>query len=297
MTSQINSMGTADSEGPAWNKFWMSLEDGTESVMSDGASRPGHSEMRSLVSPHGDRPPIERGESVMPGDSASHHVASPDVSAVGAAEPPVESVPFAFKFKAPGGRMHRIQVIADLGIAQLITDVADKLGSEIDSVGGLPSVEEGGKLGKSGFALSYLDNEGDSVSITTDYDLLESIKLARQSGRDKVDLFVHDPSQPALPATVDPQPVITPIVQPPSPPVSTARERRRRLEEDASEEEEEVAPKVRRKAQAMVAAAPQPQAAEQVIQGVPNELLLPGAIGFLAVVIIGVFAFSRSSSR
>jgi hypothetical protein len=38
-------------------------------------------------------------------------------------------------------------------------------------------------------------------------------------------------------------------------------------------------------------------AEEQVIQGVPNELLLPGAIVTLAVVIIGVFALTRATSR
>jgi hypothetical protein len=36
---------------------------------------------------------------------------------------------------------------------------------------------------------------------------------------------------------------------------------------------------------------------EQVIAGVPNELLLPGAIVTLAVVIVGVFALTRATSR
>ena len=35
----------------------------------------------------------------------------------------------------------------------------------------------------------------------------------------------------------------------------------------------------------------------QVIAGVPNDLLLPGAIVTLAVVIIGVFALARATSR
>ena len=39
----------------------------------------------------------------------------------------------------------------------------------------------------------------------------------------------------------------------------------------------------------------QPQ--EQFIAGVPNELLLPGAIVTLAVVIVGVFALTRTAQR
>jgi hypothetical protein len=46
---QINTMSTGDSEGPAWNKFWMSLEDGTESVMSGDGSHH-HTAGRSLRS-------------------------------------------------------------------------------------------------------------------------------------------------------------------------------------------------------------------------------------------------------
>jgi hypothetical protein len=146
-----------------------------------------------------------------------------------------------------------------------------------------------GKLGKSGYALSYLDNEGDTVSITTDRDLLDAILLARQGRREKVDLFVHDPEKPPLSATLDPQPVIAPL---PTPPISTVRERRNFAPPEEDEESEEEQPVRARNRKAAVK--PQEQ---QIVAGVPNELLLPGAIAALAVVIIGVFAISRSSSR
>ncbi len=69
---QINTMSTGDSEGPAWNKFWMSLENDTESVMSGEGSHHHTQGNRSLMSPD-----ITRGhggilDSVAPGDSASH---------------------------------------------------------------------------------------------------------------------------------------------------------------------------------------------------------------------------------
>jgi hypothetical protein len=285
---QINTMSTGDSEGPAWNKFWMSLEDGTESVMSGDGSHH-HTAVRSLMSPD-----LSRGHerevnaSVAPGDSASHTGAdSPPHSVVtGPAEIPAEEIPFPFKFKAPSGRVHRLQVIAAHGIAEFIAAVIAKLGAEVDAVGGAATFEDG-KLGASGFALSYLDDDGDTVSITTDHDLLEAIILARQGRRDKVDLFAHDPEKPPIAATLDPHPVIAPA-QEPTPPPSTIRERRKVISDD-DESEEDL--RVRRRK-----ASPQP-IQEQVIAGVPNELLLPGAIVTLAVVIVGVFAFTRATSR
>jgi hypothetical protein len=75
----------------------------------------------------------------------------------------MEDLPFPFKFKAPSGRVHRLQVIASAGIEELIDNVTSKLGSEVETIGGAPTFENG-KISRSGFALSYLDNEGDTVS-------------------------------------------------------------------------------------------------------------------------------------
>lgn len=287
---QINTMSTGDSEGPAWNKFWMSLEDGTESIMSgDGSHHHSHIPGRSLMSPD-----LSRGHekivdhSVAPGDSASHTGAdSPPRSTINAPiETPIEETPFPFKFKAPSGRVHRLQVIAVHGMAELIANVTAKLGAEVEAVGGAATFEKG-KLGISGYALSYLDDEGDTVSITTDQDLLEAIVLAKHGRRDKVDLFVHDPEKPAVVATVEPQPVITPVL---TPPPSTIRERTRVVSDEDESEEEAPVRKTRKNGHKQA----EP---EQVIAGVPHELLLPGAIVTLAVVIVGVFALTRATSR
>jgi hypothetical protein len=201
---------------------------------------------------------------------------------------PPEQQPFSFKFKAPSGRVHRLQVVAANGMAELIAAVTAKLGPEVETVGGEATFVDG-RLGKSGYALSYVDDEGDTVSITTDRDLLDAIVLARRGHRDKVDLFVHDPEKPPISATVDPQPIMPPLS---TPPIGTIRERRTFTspeEDDQSEEEQPVRARNRK------AAVKQPE--QQIIAGVPNELLLPGAIVTLAVVIIGVFAITRSGSR
>lgn len=286
---QINTMSTGDSEGPAWNKFWMSLEDGTESMVSGDGSHHHTAGNRSIMSPDINRThehPVD--QSVAPGDSASHTGAdSPVRSVISHTQPeiPVEEIPFAFKFKAPSGRVHRLQVIAAEGMEELIASVTAKLGAEVPAVGGEATFVDG-KLGESGYALSYVDNEGDTVSITTNRDLIDAIHLARQSGRDKVDLFVHDPEKPPISVTLNPQPAIS---HTPTPPASVIRERRKRMEEDESEEEQPIRARGRKHAG--------PTPAEQVIAGVPNELLLPGAIVTLAVVIVAVFAITRATSR
>lgn len=284
---KINNISTTDSEGPAWNKFWLSLDNETESMMSgEGGSRiPGTPDHRSMMS-HEHRPGLmDRGDSVLPNESASHHGESPPQSAVASVPPAaLEELPFPFKFKAPSGRVHRLQVVASAGIEELIASVASKLGAEVESIGGTPDFEDG-KISKAGFALSYLDNEGDTVSITTNDDLIEAISLSRLAHREKVDLFVHDPEKPPHFAEVNPQPALQ---KPVTPPESILRERKQYFDE----EEEEARPRPKSRAQP-VPLAQQPE----IIAGVPNDLLLPGAIGVLAVVIVGVFVLGRASSR
>ena len=284
-------MSTGDSEGPAWNKFWLSLDHETESVASgDGSHRP-HTPGRSLMSPEASRPGLgDRVDSVLPHESASHQG---DESPSDAPQPsPLvqEEAPFPFKFKAPSGRVHRLQVSPAAGMAELIVSVASKLGGEVDAVGGTASFEDG-RMSETGFALSYLDNEGDTVSITTDQDLLDAIVMARHGQRDKVDLFVHDPDKPPVSATVDPRPA---LAKPLTPPASEIRSRRAQAMEAEDGDMQETPTRKESKRHPI---ATQKKQEEQVIAGVPNDLLLPGAIVALAVVIVGVFAISRSSSR
>jgi hypothetical protein len=295
---QINTMNTGESEGPAWNKFWLSMDNDTESVVSgEGSHRPTTPGHRSIMdSEQGTRPTFERGDSVMPHESASHRGDDTHSEIIPSIESPTAEAaaetPFPFKFKAPSGRVHRIQILASAGISELVDQVTAKLGSELSSVGGEATVEDG-HLTSTGYALSYMDNEGDTVSITTDQDLLDAIGLAVKGKRDKVDLFVHDPSQPPIPATVDPRPQLS---KPPTPPQSVLKESKFPPDEGEEDEEEEI--KVPKTMRSKRAPAHNKQAQEeQLIAGVPNDLLLPGAIVTLAVVIVGVFAISRATSK
>ncbi|GAB1195391.1 hypothetical protein APSETT444_004650 [Aspergillus pseudonomiae] len=273
---QINSMSTHDDEGPAWNKFWLSMDHESDSMVS-GSQQPNN---RSVLSPESPKASYDARDSVLPNESASHHGGDEHSEYIDHHHHHHgEPVPFPFKFKAPSGRVHRVNVLPSAGIADLVAQVTAKLGSEADAVGGAATCDEG-KLSNTGYALSYLDNEGDTVSITTDQDLADAVTLARQSRRDKVDLFVHDPTQPPIPATVEPQPA----------PVKPVEEKTSPVPEDQLSEEPYV-PKPRSQTFSSH------HQEEQFIAGVPNDLLLPGAIVTLAAVIAGVFVLSRATSR
>lgn len=273
----------------------MSMDHGdTESMMSgEGSSHIPHTpDGRSgMMSPeHGFRPGMDRLDSVLPTDSASHNGIA-EIDETSALAGAIEDLPFTFKFKAPGGRVHRLQVIASAGLGELISVVAEKLGGEADGIGGVPVFDDG-RLSHTGFALSYLDNEGDTVSITTDGDLLEAITLARQARKDKVDLFVHDPEKPAIPVTLEPQPALVP----PTPPESQVR-RRKAYDDEEDEGEGEGLRAIERRNTRKSTGVAQSKQKEQIIQGVPNDLLLPGALVVLGAVIIITFAIGRASSR
>ncbi|RAK98408.1 CBS and PB1 domain protein [Aspergillus ibericus CBS 121593] len=270
---QINTMQSHDDEGPAWNKFWLSMDHESDSMVS-GSQQPAQ---RSVLSPESPKASYDARDSVLPNESASHH-GGDEHSEYHVDPHHNEHAPFPFKFKAPSGRVHRVNVVPSAGIAELVAQVSAKLGLEVEAVGGAPSCDEG-KLSNTGYALSYMDNEGDTVSITTDQDLIDAVSLSHMSHRDKVDLFVHDPTQPPIPATVEPQPA-------PARPV----EEKSSVSEEQFEEEPLVA---NPRAQSFHAHQPE----EPFIAGVPNELLLPGAIVTLAAVIAGVFILSRATSR
>ena len=281
-------MNTQDDEGPAWNKFWLSMEQESESVASGGGSHHAHTPHRSVLSPDHSRQTLDRGDSVLPTDSASHH--GDDVrSELLEHRIQEESIPFPFKFKAPSGRVHRVNILPSAGVAELVSSVVAKLGPETEAVGGAPSCEDG-KLSNTGFALSYLDNEGDTVSITTDQDLADAISQAQSVSHDKVDLFVHDPSQPPIPIMLEPP--LAPV-KAPTPPELELRESATVVDEDQHVTEYPKSTKGRESSPAFT----HRRQDEQLVTGVPNELLLPGAIVTLAAVILGVFILSRPSHR
>jgi hypothetical protein len=174
---QVNQMNTPEGEGPMWNRFWNTLDNDTESVHSgDGHSQihslraetpssPEHMRMSSM-----ETPPLNRlaSDTVIPNDSASmsamqdryEEMASgfqspPPPAAVA---PPVDES-FVFKFKSPAGRVHRLRFDPALGLEQFRNVLGEKLNSEEKAVVGGAVAED------AGFAVSFVDDEGDLVSI------------------------------------------------------------------------------------------------------------------------------------
>lgn len=241
---QINSMNTGEGEGPAWNKFWMSLENDTESA---------HSDQRRSSTPFSERrsnaPDLDMPNSPM--EVSSQELAQFNIGD-GVGPGPEDSVSrqgqrlvsFPFKFKAPSGRVHRVTVTTETTLSEFRTAVAEKLTiSEVETLGGKGEIDEEDKLIQPGFAVSYIDDEGDPVAITTCQDLVDAVNICRACNLDKGDLYVHHPDTQV-----------------------------------------EVEAKPIKKAS---------QQADQLVPGVANELLLPGAIAALAASILVVFAFKK----
>lgn len=326
---QINSMNSPDNEGPSWNNFWMSLDD-HDSVHSDNSHTnprsitPGSTTRResSLAEPIS--PPnvsqselaefnIDASMELGPNDSVSHagELANTGVGMSSAAN---LEIPFSFKFKAPSGHIHRISVAPADGLISLRHEIAYKLKpEEIEALGGNGEIEEG-KLVSPGFAVSYMDDDGDVIAIFSDRDLIDAIQINRDLGHSKADLYIHHPDehiniQPPTQLAAPPLELLTPsAVSSPTPagprrggggPSSRRRQLRLTLdgEEGSShldlhnDDEDEDYERARRRRRAQQGSSKKSE--ESLIPGVPNDLILPGAIVALAASIVVVFVLSR----
>ncbi|KAK7202623.1 hypothetical protein BZA70DRAFT_300365 [Myxozyma melibiosi] len=320
---QINSMQTAENEGPAWNKFWLSLDNDADSLHSDHlsshrAGTPSYSDLGGALpsSPPpapssfaGPSPTNEFHSELGPTDSASHYAADEStlanrsvmLSAGGGSKAGEDEslTSFTFKFKTPGGRVHRIHHPADEGFNSLRDVIAQKLGAELALVGGAGEYDDEGNLSSAGFAISYVDDEGDVVLVSSDMDLLEAIALARQSGVSKVDIFVHHPDEapsvpapPPVPSTPVPAAAAAAVPAPSSSaPGTPSKEGTSPSRAGAGAGEDEVRrPRYKRYSYGAVGSD------KDAIPGIPNELLLPGALVTLAASIMIVFVLSRAAT-
>jgi hypothetical protein len=118
-------------------------------------------------------------DSISVTNEQSQHIES---SAVSFGKQEVVNSSFTFKFKSPSGRVHRINVRPVDGFEEFHSVIKIKLNeSEIN------------ELTKSGgdFAISYVDDEGDTVAITNDQDLIDCVLISKNSKLDKADIFIH----------------------------------------------------------------------------------------------------------
>lgn len=170
-------------DGPAWNKFWTSLEnDDSDSVHSDSmASAPDGATAEMLL--NGDIGPSDSisavGESTMSKQPTFSSVSEADGT-------------FTFKFKSPAiqGRVHRVSVRASDTLETVRSIIDAKLHSKDLKALGVSGGEEK-------YAISYVDDEGDVVSITTETDLRDCIRVNQEMNFTKAELYLHNPHEHA----------------------------------------------------------------------------------------------------
>lgn len=214
----MTNIETPDEDSPAWNKFWISLEGDTESEDAsniyphglqdlDNASsvNVSDSELAQFNIPEGleepDIPVLQLGQinelsagdhtsdvqsgmhlpqfsELVPEDSLSRLSISNSISTPASAT-------FSFKFRAPSGRAHRVQVQNDTTVEALRELIAAKLSAaDMEKLGELDS-----------FAISYVDDDNDVISITTEVDILDSIEVAKRNGAKRTEIYLHHPDQ------------------------------------------------------------------------------------------------------
>ncbi|KAF9583163.1 hypothetical protein BGW38_010121 [Lunasporangiospora selenospora] len=271
---QINSMNSKDSEsGPMWNHFWNStaMGEGDEgSVVSE--SMPPSSVMSPTLatSPNSLHTMQPFPGEIFPNESAS--VVAEDRSELIQKHIEEENTLFVFKFKSPASNtVHRFTAdFTDLNLLRATILEKEPFGPESD-----PS--QSALLAE--FNISYLDDEQDYVMMTSDADLTDSVSIAKKQGHNRVMLYVSDPrASTILPAASTPAPV--PAATPAVSSVGASEEQTR----EANESSKKAAPQSSKKA---------PSELKRILDSIPDEYLLPGALVTLSVTIVAVFAIVR----
>lgn len=299
----MNAMSTeaandAEAEGgPLWGRFFDSLgHDDTESVMS-GSNVPTdlhHSRQRSVShlvqSPHSEVHPNDSA-SMVDEDSVLGAYARKkgEVPSITGAAPPEAAFDgtYVFKFRTPSGRTHRFQARHD-DVEHLRDVVAGKLATDPYFAQWQAKHESDAPPDPQDFVLTYMDGDKDTVAISSDLDVKDAVKIARDAGEDRVVLYVQggqgwedataergarQAAELAAAATAEVKAIEKSEVDVPTPPV---------VQDTA----------------VFVPPAPVHVIPEDdKVLGIPKELLLPASIGALAAVILGVFTISRLTSR
>lgn len=280
---QINSMGSKDSEsGPMWNHFWNSAAmDGDEgSVISESMAPSSIMSPSLAASPNSHQGGMMQpfpGE-IFPNESAS--VVAEDRSEILHKHAEEESTTFVFKFKSPvSNKVHRFTAdFTSLDNLREIIREKEPFGLESD-----PSqsalFEE--------FNISYMDDEQDYVMMTSDADLADSVTIARKQGENRVMLYVSDPKASTIlsPTTPAPTPIPATIITP-----STISAPRISVPSPVTEEPTH---KTHRRLASEETNKKPASELKKMLESIPDEYLLPGALVTLSVTIIVVFAIAR----
>ena len=296
--NSIGGEGAQEGEGgPMWSRFFDSFanQDDNESVLS-GSHIPTDVIPAFPASPSRGGVIHESSHSeVHPNDSAS---AINDPSAIDfpalpstlggsvkGAPVPVDDGTYVFKFRTPSGRTHRFQARND-NYDNIVDIVAGKLQTDpfFMSIDGDASAHV---PDPTDFTLSYTDSDGDTVLISSDSDVADAVRIARNAGSDRVVLFLQGGRGWDEAGAGE----------------SEKKARQASLAAAAAEEEVLKAEATSSSIPDISVTAPPPAqthpfpsaSSDDEIFGIPRDMILPASLGFLGVVIIGVFIASRMS--
>ena len=135
------------------------------------------------------------------------------------------------------------------------------------------------------FRLAYTDADGDTVLMTSDDDVTDAVKIARNAGQDRVVLIIqggHGWAEAGANKSAERAQEAA---------VAAAKEIK-----EVEKTETKVVDPVLPEGAAMAPPAPVHVIPNEDVFGIPRDLLLPASIGALAVAIIGVFTISRLTS-
>ncbi|KAF8528054.1 CBS-domain-containing protein [Hysterangium stoloniferum] len=291
----INSGEGGDTEGgPMWGRFFDAIgaPDDTESAIS-GSHAPIEPSTPSRF-PSTSRAVGSPGSEVHPNDSASvmeddrvseaHPMtANPMASSIGGTHSqgpvvPVDDGTYVFKFRTPSGRTHRFQARND-NIENLHDIVSGKLSTD-------PFFTEWNDSGDGprpdplDFQLQYTDADGDIVVMSSDSDVSDAVKIARDAHVDRVVLVIQGGKGWIEAGTSHGE--------------AKAAEVSEAAIQEIKEIEKSEVPSLdvpARAPPAEVHVPPNTPSAD--VFGIPRDLILPASIGALAVVIVGIFTISR----
>jgi CBS domain-containing protein len=297
MNQTLGNEGQAENHegGPMWSRFFDSIggegTDGESYISGSHAPTDLRSHHLSILqqSPRSEVYPNDSA-SIMDDDAASAISGLPirgnHVPSIAGAIP-FDDGTYVFKFRTPSGRTHRFQARHD-DIEHLRDVVSVKLETDPFFTEFQPNpAQPDSRPDPSDFNLSYTDADGDTVLITSDHDVTDAVKIARQAGSDRVVLFVQGGKGWAE-AGADKSEVKAAEVNAAAQEEVTAVDKA----EAAMPEGTAMAPP------AHVHANPPPQPEEYF--GIPKDLLLPASIAALAATVVMVFTISKltsSSSR
>ena len=280
--------------GPMWGKFFETL--GSANQDDDVASVTSHSERPDTPS----RPSFHnRGLSsitspvseVMPNDSASAADNDSDqgkqaLTSSLAPSAPVDDGTYIFKFRTPSGRTHRFQARHDS--FELLRDIIH--GKLInDPFFAPPALVDGQTMhlpDPAAFTVSYTDDEGDLVTMTADTDVSDAVRIARGQKSDRVVLLI-DGGKLWEDAARDIG-------------GEKAVESLQHIEHETKgvdDEDEHLADVTKDPATEPTYGHSVHRKPDTVGGVLPKEYLLPAAIGFLGVVIVGVFVATRATKN